>query len=93
VDNVLTLAPPVLSPSAEAPREPPDPLAVDAKGLARLLSCGERTVHTWKSAGRLPTPFRLGGRVLWRVEEIREWLAAGAPELAVWEARKAARRT
>jgi len=69
------------------------PLAVDAKGLARLLSCGERTVHTWKSAGRLPTPFRLGGRVLWRVEEIREWLAAGAPELAVWEARKAARRT
>lgn len=27
------------------------PLAVDAKGLARLLSCGERTVHSWKSAG------------------------------------------
>jgi predicted DNA-binding transcriptional regulator AlpA len=66
------------------------PLVVDARRLARLLCAGIRTVRTWDAAGKLPTPIRIGGRVVWRVAEIRAWLVAGAPDRATWEARKTA---
>ncbi len=95
--------PPLTSPSPiTPPADPParkrerrrrlPPLAVDARGLAQLLSCGRRTVCTWDSAGRLPRPVRVGGRVLWMVAEIRDWLDAGAPPREEWEARKQAAR-
>jgi predicted DNA-binding transcriptional regulator AlpA len=32
----------------------------------------------------LPSPVRIGGRVVWRVAEIRDWLAAGAPHRETW---------
>ncbi len=69
-----------------------EPLVVDARRLAKLLCAGIRTVRTWDAAGKLPKPIRIGGRVVWRVVEIREWLAAGAPDRAAWEARRAARK-
>jgi predicted DNA-binding transcriptional regulator AlpA len=68
------------------------PLVVDARRLAVLLGAGIRTVRTWDAAGKLPTPVRIGGRVLWRVSEIRDWLDAGAPDRETWEARRAARK-
>lgn len=68
------------------------PLVVDARRLAALLSAGVRTVRTWDSAGRLPAPVRIGGRVVWRTEEIRAWLEAGAPDRSTWEALRAARK-
>jgi len=64
------------------------PLVVDAKLLARLLTCSVRTVRTLDTLGKLPKALRIGGRVVWRVSEIREWLAAGAPDRDTWEARK-----
>jgi predicted DNA-binding transcriptional regulator AlpA len=60
-------------------------LAVDAKRLAVMLCCGVRTIRTHDAAGKLPAPIRVGGRVLWRVAEIRAWLDAGAPDRAAWE--------
>lgn len=68
----------------------PEPLAVDAKALARMLCAGVRTIRTWDAAGKLPRPVRIGGRLLWSVEEIRTWLTAGAPDRQTWEARKRA---
>lgn len=68
------------------------PLVVDARRLARLLCCGVRTVRTWDAAGRLPAPLRIGGRVVWRVDEIRRWLDAGAPDRQTWAALRDARR-
>ncbi len=65
------------------------PLVADAKRLAKLLTSGLRTIRTWDAAGKLPMPIRLGGRVLWIVDEIRDWLAAGAPDRDTWEAAKA----
>ena len=65
------------------------PLVADAKRLARLLTCGIRTIRTWDAAGRLPEPIRIGGRVVWRVDEIRRWLAAGAPDRETWNAIRA----
>lgn len=67
------------------------PLVVDARRLARLLGAGLRTVRTWDAAGRLPAPIRIGGRVVWRVNEIRAWLDAGAPDRETWTAIRANR--
>jgi predicted DNA-binding transcriptional regulator AlpA len=61
-------------------------LVADAKALAELLGgVGLRSIRTWDAAGKLPRPIRLGGRVVWRIDEIRKWLAAGAPDRATWE--------
>ena len=80
------------------PTDPPDPsadladvpLVVDARRLAKLLCVGLRTIRAWDAAGKLPVHVRISGRVLWRVDEIRAWLGAGAPDRSTWEARKGA---
>lgn len=64
------------------------PLVVDARRLSRLLCAGLRTIRCWDTTGKLPAPIRIGGRVVWRVDEIRKWLAAGAPNRDEWEARR-----
>jgi len=71
---------------------PLPPLAVDAVGLAEMLSLGLRTIRSMDAAGKLPSPLRIGGRVLWRTAEIRAWLAAGAPDRDEWAAIRAAAR-
>jgi len=77
----------------DLPPKPTDtPLTVDAKRLAAMLDIGLRTVRTHDAAGKLPKPVKVGGRVLWILDEIREWLAAGAPDRATWERIRAARR-
>ena len=87
--------PPLRSPATDPParkrRRKLSPLVVDARRLGKLLSCGLRTVRTWDAGGKLPAPIRIGGRVVWRVEEIRAWLDAGAPNRAEWEVRNAGR--
>jgi predicted DNA-binding transcriptional regulator AlpA len=87
--DVLPLRVPVADPPAD-PAGPP--LVVDARHLAAMLCAGIRTVRTWDAAGKLPAPVRIGGRVVWRVSEIRAWLDAGAPDRETWEARRAARK-
>lgn len=82
--------PPAAPPSRKRRRL--SPLVVDARRLARLLCCGIRTVRTWDAAGKLPAPVRICGRVLWRVDEIRAWLTAGAPDRDAWAAITAARK-
>lgn len=84
---------PLRSPSADPPAVTAGPpLVVDARRLAAMLCAGTRTVRTWDAAGTLPSPVRIGGRVVWRMEEIRAWLDAGAPDRETWAAMVAARR-
>lgn len=83
--------PPASPKPARKPRRL-NPLVVDARWLAKLLTCGVRTVRTLDAAGKLPTPLRIGGRVVWRVAEVRAWLAAGAPDRASWAAIRAAQK-
>lgn len=73
-------------PAVPEPADPP--LAVDAKRLGAMLNLGLRTIRSHHACGKLPAPVRLGGRVLWNVAEIKEWLAAGCPDRATWTARK-----
>ena len=79
-------------PPARKRRRKFSPLVVDAKRLAKLLDSGVRSIRTWDAAGKLPAPIRIGGRVVWRVQEIRAWLEAGAPNRDEWEARTASRQ-
>jgi predicted DNA-binding transcriptional regulator AlpA len=44
------------------------------------------------AAGRLPAPVRIGGSVRWRLDEIRAWLDAGAPDRATWARVRDARK-
>jgi prophage regulatory protein len=92
-----------LSPLRSCPTDPParkrrrrlSRLVADGRRLALLLCIGLRTLRTWDAAGKLPSPVRVAGRVLWVLGGpwgIRAWLAAGAPNRDEWEARKAASR-
>ena len=86
--DVLPLRSFVVDPPADSAGPP---LVVDARRLAAMLCAGVRTVRTWDAAGKLPAPVRIGGRVVWSVAEVHDWIAAGAPSREQWEARKAAR--
>jgi len=62
------------------------PLTVGAATAAKLLGIGTSTWHLWRATGRTPAPIRIGGRVLWKYDELRAWIEAGAPCREKWEA-------
>jgi excisionase family DNA binding protein len=53
---------------------------VTAKQLAIMLACSKRTLYRMRSAGKLPSPLRIGGVVRWRLQDVQDWIAAGCPE-------------
>ncbi len=73
-----------MSTTANSPE--PDRLALPAGEVAKLLAISERHLWALNSSGRLPRPVRLGRAVRWSAEELRDWIAAGAPERTRWEA-------
>ncbi|WP_437202245.1 helix-turn-helix transcriptional regulator [Planctomicrobium sp. SH664] len=60
-------------------------MALTAADVARLLNVSIRHVAALNATGRLPRPIRLGRAVRWNAEELRAWLAAGAPSRDRWE--------
>ncbi len=87
----LTPTPDVPPDLALRPREAAMALAVDARALGRLLGLSVRTIRAMDCAGKLPRPLRFGHSVRWRVDEVRAWLAVGAPDRRSWEARNRSR--
>lgn len=83
-DDILPYKPAATTRKRCRPKLPA--LMADAHGVARMLGIGYRTVRTYDSAGKLPTPLRLGAKVLWSVAELREWIAAGCPDRSTWAA-------
>lgn len=63
-------------------------LAVPAGEVAKLLGVSLRHVWALLAEGQLPRPVRLGRSVRWNIDELRAWLAAGAPEMDSWEWRQ-----
>ena len=61
-----------------------EPIVVRGKELCRLLGISLVSVRRMDSAGLLPKAIRLGGCVGWRVDEIKDWIAAGSPSRAKW---------
>ena len=66
-------------------------LVVEAVQAARLCGVSRATWYSLRKAGRIPRPVRIGRRVLWRIEELREWMAAGCPPCSRWDAMKKGR--
>jgi prophage regulatory protein len=68
------------------------PLLLSAEVAARM--CGRSEASWWRdhAAGRIPAPIKLGGRTLWRAEELRRWVENGCPPRSVWEALEKVRR-
>jgi len=60
-------------------------MAVPASEVAKILGISVRHVWALLAQGRLPRPVRLGRSVRWNVEELRAWLAAGAPDAEMWQ--------
>ena len=75
-------APPSPAPSA--------PLLYSREQLCEVLGISRATLDRLQSAGKVPRPLRLGGQRRWRAEVIHQWIAAGMPQAAEWEARQAA---
>jgi hypothetical protein len=70
-----------------------EPLLVDFVGLARLLSRSVTSLYRDRAAGRLGVePVKLCGSVRFRVDEVREWVAAGCPPREPWRAIRAAQQ-
>lgn len=63
-------------------------LLVTAKQAAQTCAKSLRTWRTWDAAGWIPRPVRIGRSTLWRLDELRAWVAAGCPRRDEWEARQ-----
>lgn len=61
------------------------PLAVGDTDAAHRLGIGRTLFRRLVNSGRAPAGIRLGGRAVWIVSELNEWLAAGAPGFDQWE--------
>jgi len=64
------------------------PLLLTAKQAAAICGRSLRTWRSWDSGGRIPRPVRIGRATLWRVSELKEWVAAGCPRRAEWESHR-----
>ena len=63
----------------------PEPLLVDAKTAAVMLSIGRSHFLSLLSAGKIgPMPRKLGRRSLFSVREVRAWVDAGMPGRQKW---------
>jgi predicted DNA-binding transcriptional regulator AlpA len=68
-------------------------LALAAKDAAALLGISRAQLWKLHAAGKLPQPVYLGSKApRWRASELREWLAAGAPDLQTWQRMRGAQR-
>jgi predicted DNA-binding transcriptional regulator AlpA len=96
-ERILQLPRPDAQPVAEANppgRSAPPSIApeqVSAADAAAIAGVGGSTWWRLHSAGRVPKPNKLGGKTLWRVQELRDWISAGCPDRRTWEAMKATR--
>jgi predicted DNA-binding transcriptional regulator AlpA len=59
-------------------------LLIDADEAAALANVSRSTWWKLHASGRCPAPVKLGGRTLWRREELRRWVDHGCPSRARW---------
>jgi DNA-binding transcriptional MerR regulator len=60
-------------------------LAVGMRDLARMLGVSGATLARWKAAGLLLPGLRKNGRILYPLDQVRRWLAAGMPDAKTWK--------
>ena len=57
---------------------------LNADEVAKMMDIDKSTIYRHRKAGKFPLPVKLGRRVLWIQDEIKQWLAMGAPNLRKW---------
>lgn len=67
------------------------PLLLGAKQAAALCGVSPASWWTYLAAGRIPLPIKIGGRTLWRREELEKWIAADCPPRVRWETMRGGR--
>jgi predicted DNA-binding transcriptional regulator AlpA len=68
-------------------------LALSAMDAAAVLGISRAQFWKLHAAGKLPQPVYLGTKApRWRATELRDWLAAGAPDLLTWQRIRGAKR-
>src|SRR5262245_22860618 len=72
--------------AADAPLSPADKLLIDMADLAHLTSLSVRTLRRMDASHDIPGRVVVGRRVLFRTEDIREWVRAGLPDRDQWAA-------
>jgi predicted DNA-binding transcriptional regulator AlpA len=65
----------------------PLPLLLKARQAATTCRVSLRTWRSWDSGGQIPRPIRIGRSTFWRMDELKDWTAAGCPRRTDWEAR------
>ena len=99
-EPILTLQP--APDSAASPHDRPDagrpaaavaPLLVGGgREAATMIGISPASFYRLRSAGGFgPTPLRLGGRVMFKVSEITEWVNQNCPDARTWQALQATR--
>jgi hypothetical protein len=70
----------------EAPAAPIEPLVVDIRYPARLLSTSVATLWRWDASGTLgPMGIKRGGKRLFRLAEVCQWVEQGMPDRRTWQ--------
>lgn len=59
-------------------------LLLTADEAAALCHTVPRTWRTWHSTGKIPQPIRIGRKTFWRLEELKDWIAASCPDREMW---------
>jgi predicted DNA-binding transcriptional regulator AlpA len=71
-----------------------DGLLIRASRLWQLLGISAATGWRWHAAGKLLRPINFGTgaktTLRWRMDEVRDWIAAGCPNRERWEAMRGA---
>ena len=68
-----------------AATQQPEQLAVDARGMSKLVPFSVRTLRRMDSAGKIPKGHRVGGKKLWRVSDLVLCAKFGFPDRAKFE--------
>ncbi len=62
---------------------------ISAKDFGQLISLSKRQIFRLNSCGKIPAPIKIGGSLRFDLEnDIKPWLAAGAPDRKTWEEMK-----
>lgn len=66
-----------------------DPIAVDAEYICREVfpSWCVRSWRTLDYGGKVPRGYTIGGKKLWKTDDLRAWAAMGFPSRAEFEER------
>jgi|GEM_PF-683531 len=80
-------------PTRDTPEHFLKPLVTDLDGVATLLGTTRDVVLQTMREGKLPSPLHVCGAEVWGIEEIAEWVKAGAPDRQAWERIKAMGRS